>query len=91
MSLKVPSGSKNSVTNLWNAAYGGVVDILLAIFPWFVVRNLQLETREKVGLTVAMSLGALTGIVVVLRVFFQFVQGDFNFGMAPACRTLGWS
>lgn len=59
--------------------YGGVVDVLLALFPWIVVRKLQLETREKVGLSVAMSLGAITGVVVVLRQFFQFVQGDFNF------------
>jgi hypothetical protein len=58
----------------------GVCDILLALFPFFVVRKLQLQTREKVGLTIAMSLGAITGVFVVIRVFLQVVQGDFNFG-----------
>ncbi|KAK2811477.1 hypothetical protein FQN50_002100 [Emmonsiellopsis sp. PD_5] len=32
------------------------------------------RTREKIGLTIAMSLGALTGVIVILRAFFQFVD-----------------
>ncbi|KAK0741442.1 hypothetical protein B0T18DRAFT_432547 [Schizothecium vesticola] len=59
--------------------YGGIIDILLALFPWLVLRNLLLDTREKIGLTVAMSLGALTGVVVIMRVIFQFVPGDNDF------------
>jgi len=39
--------------------------------------------REKVGLSVAMSLGALTGVIVILRTFYGLVQGDYNFGMLP--------
>lgn len=58
---------------------GGVIDVLLAAFPWLILRKLQLETREKVGLSVAMSLGALTGVIVIMRTFFQFVQGDYNY------------
>jgi len=37
--------------------------------------------REKIGLSVAMSLGALTGVIVILRTFYGLVQGDYNFGM----------
>ncbi|KAK5651371.1 hypothetical protein OQA88_12528 [Cercophora sp. LCS_1] len=59
--------------------YGGVVDVVLALFPWLVIRDLLLKKREKIGLGVAMSLGALTGVVVVLRVFLQLVQGDNDF------------
>lgn len=69
---------------LTDAVYGGIIDILLALFPWLVLRNLLLDTREKIGLTVAMSLGALTGVVVIMRVIFQFVQGDNDFGMSPS-------
>jgi hypothetical protein len=69
------------MANMMVAAYMGVCDILLALFPFSVVRKLQLQTREKVGLTIAMSLGAITGLFVVIRVFLQVVQGDFNFGM----------
>ncbi|KAK2784785.1 hypothetical protein FQN52_008870 [Onygenales sp. PD_12] len=53
--------------------YGGVIDILLALCPWFVIRKVLLQTREKIGLTIAMSLGALTGVIVILRAFFQFI------------------
>lgn len=78
-----------SVT-LTDAVYGGIIDILLALFPWLVLRNLLLDTREKIGLTVAMSLGALTGVVVIMRVIFQFVQGDNDFGMSfPSLPIIG--
>lgn len=70
------------------AVYGGVVDVLLALFPWLVVRELQLQKREKVGLGVAMSLGAVTGVITILRAFFQFVQGDNDFGGWPSRHTL---
>lgn len=56
---------------------------MLALLPWFVIRNLQLEKREKIGLTFAMSLGAITGVIVILRTFFQFVQGDYNYSTVP--------
>ncbi|KAK0702809.1 hypothetical protein B0H67DRAFT_499838 [Lasiosphaeris hirsuta] len=59
--------------------YGGIIDILLALFPYLILRKTQLETREKIALTVAMSLGALTGVIVILRTFYGLVQGDYNF------------
>ena len=49
------------------------MDIVLALCPWFVVRELLLDVREKVGLGIAMSLGALTGIVVILRAFILWI------------------
>ncbi|KFX87403.1 hypothetical protein V490_08264 [Pseudogymnoascus sp. VKM F-3557] len=51
--------------------YGGVIDIFLALCPWFVIRKLLLQTREKIGLAIAMGLGILTGVIVILRAFFQ--------------------
>lgn len=59
--------------------YGGVIDVLLALVPYFIIRKLLLETREKVGLTVAMSMGAITGIIVVFRAFLQFRDLDNNY------------
>ena len=61
--------------------YGGVIDVLLALFPWFIIRNLLLETREKLGLTLAMSLGAITGTIVIFRAFFQLKRTDNNYRM----------
>lgn len=59
--------------------YGGVIDVLLALFPWFVIKNLLLETREKIGLTFAMSLGLITGTIVIFRAFFQLKKTDNNY------------
>ncbi|KAK4111113.1 hypothetical protein N656DRAFT_712412 [Canariomyces notabilis] len=59
--------------------YGGVIDVVLALLPWLVIRKLLLDMREKIGLTVAMSLGALTGAVVICRAFFQFIMLDNDF------------
>ncbi|KFX97120.1 hypothetical protein O988_05019 [Pseudogymnoascus sp. VKM F-3808] len=56
--------------------YGGVIDISLALCPWFVIRKLLLQKREKIGLAIAMGLGILTGTIVILRAFFQFIQID---------------
>ena len=63
--------------------YGGVIDVLLALFPWFIIRKLLLETREKVGLTLAMSLGAITGTIVIFRAFLQFRAIDNNYRTLP--------
>ncbi len=52
---------------------------MLALFPWFIIRNLQLDTREKIGLTLAMSIGAITGTIVIFRAFFQLKDMDNNF------------
>jgi hypothetical protein len=59
--------------------YGGVIDVLLALFPWFIIQKLLLETREKVGLSVAMSLGAVNGAIVIFRAFFQLKKTDNNY------------
>ena len=67
--------------------YGGVIDVLLALFPWFIIRNLLLDRREKIGLTLAMSLGAITGTIVIFRAFFQLKKTDNNYSMSPTIHT----
>jgi hypothetical protein len=47
--------------------YGGAMDVLLALCPWLLIRKLSLRTEEKVGITICMSLGSMTGVVVILR------------------------
>ena len=63
--------------------YGGVIDVLLALCPWFIIRNLLLDRREKVGLTLAMSLGAITGTIVIFRAFYQLQKTDNNYCKSP--------
>jgi len=67
--------------------YGGVIDVLLALFPWFIIQNLLLDRREKIGLTLAMSLGAITGTIVIFRAFFQLKKTDNNYCMSPTIPT----
>jgi hypothetical protein len=68
---------------------------LLALFPWFIIRKLLLDTREKLGLTLAMSLGAITGTIVIFRAFYTLKDTDNNYrtsshpGPAGSCSTSG--
>lgn len=41
------------------AAYSAAMDIILAIIPWLVLRKLEMQSKEKVGVAVCMSLGLM--------------------------------
>lgn len=41
------------------ASYSATMDILLAMVPWAVIMKLQMQTREKIGIAVCMSLGVM--------------------------------
>ncbi|KAK4185580.1 hypothetical protein QBC35DRAFT_389179 [Podospora australis] len=43
--------------NVFTSAYSGVMDLVLAIIPWKIIMNLQMQTREKIGVALAMSMG----------------------------------
>lgn len=40
-------------------AYGGCMDMLLALLPWKVIWKLQMKEKEKLGVGIAMSMGVL--------------------------------
>ncbi|KAJ5732462.1 hypothetical protein N7493_003943 [Penicillium malachiteum] len=48
-------------------AYSGCMDFILAIFPWFIVWNLQMKKREKLGLIIAMSMGVFAAIAAFIK------------------------
>jgi hypothetical protein len=35
------------------------MDVVLSLYPWMIVRNLQLQNRERLGVAIAMGLGAM--------------------------------
>jgi len=39
--------------------YSAATDFALALLPWKIIWNLQMEGREKFGVAVAMSMGVL--------------------------------
>lgn len=39
------------------ASYSATMDIFLALVPWTIIMKLQMETKEKIGVAVCMSLG----------------------------------
>lgn len=45
--------------NIFSAAYSGLMDITLALLPWKVIWNLQMRSKEKIGMVLAMSMGLL--------------------------------
>ncbi|XXG97886.1 hypothetical protein Hte_004200 [Hypoxylon texense] len=49
------------------AAYSAFMDFLLAIIPWPIIMKLQMRTREKVGIIVAMSMGVCAGVTAIVK------------------------
>ena len=41
------------------AALSAAMDAVLALLPWKIIWTLQMKTREKVGVALAMSMGIL--------------------------------
>jgi hypothetical protein len=39
--------------------YSAILDFVLALLPWQILMRLTMKRREKVGVAVAMSLGAM--------------------------------
>lgn len=44
---------------MFASAWSAATDILLSFLPWKLVWNLQMKTKEKIGVAVAMSMGVL--------------------------------
>jgi len=52
---------------LFAAYYSAILDFVLAFIPWQILRNLTMKRREKVGVAVAMSLGAIAGVTGIVK------------------------
>jgi hypothetical protein len=46
-------------TNKDDSVYSGILDIALAILPWWIIWHVTINKREKIGALVAMSMGVL--------------------------------
>lgn len=44
---------------IFNSAWSAAMDFALALLPWYLILGLQLKFREKIGVSIAMSMGML--------------------------------
>ncbi|KAK3395024.1 hypothetical protein B0H63DRAFT_499237 [Podospora didyma] len=47
--------------------YSSACDFVLAFLPWTIIWKLQMQTREKIGVGIAMSCGVLAGIMAAIK------------------------
>jgi hypothetical protein len=52
---------------IFDSAYSATMDFALAMLPWKIVWNLQMDRAEKIGIGVAMSLGVFSGIAAIIK------------------------
>ncbi|KAK0712526.1 hypothetical protein B0T26DRAFT_752753 [Lasiosphaeria miniovina] len=62
----ISSDATNGFGVFWGV-YSGVCDIVLAFVPWRLVWNLQMHTREKLGVAIAMSIGVFAGATAFVK------------------------
>ncbi|KJR87294.1 uncharacterized protein SPSK_01738 [Sporothrix schenckii 1099-18] len=47
--------------------YSAAVDFVLALLPWKILWNLQMQRREKMGVLIAMSMGVFAGLSAAIK------------------------
>jgi len=52
---------------LFAAYYSAILDFVLAFIPWQILKDLTMKRREKVGVAIAMSLGAVAGATGIVK------------------------
>ncbi|EFQ28938.1 uncharacterized protein GLRG_04082 [Colletotrichum graminicola M1.001] len=73
------------------SVYSGVLDIVLAVIPWLILvrptpaeasSGLKLSQKEKIGVSVALSMGVLAGIAAFIKASYMKsvndAAGDFS-------------
>ncbi|KAK1956043.1 hypothetical protein LY78DRAFT_686404 [Colletotrichum sublineola] len=48
--------------------YSALVDFILSLLPWAIMRGLGMKRHERIGVAIAMSLGIIAGLVGVIKV-----------------------
>ncbi|KAJ5921117.1 hypothetical protein N7466_009443 [Penicillium verhagenii] len=48
-------------------AYSGCMDFILALLPWLIIWNLEMQKRDKIGIALAMSMGVVAAIAAFVK------------------------
>ncbi|KAI8685180.1 hypothetical protein NCS57_00186600 [Fusarium keratoplasticum] len=60
-------GQKLLKYQLFAAYYSAILDFVLAFLPWPILMGMSMRRRERLGVAVAMSLGAIAGICGIVK------------------------
>ncbi|UPK98386.1 hypothetical protein LCI18_009321 [Fusarium solani-melongenae] len=60
-------GRKLLKYQLFAAYYSAILDFVLAFLPWPILMGMSMRRRERLGVAVAMSLGAIAGICGIVK------------------------
>ncbi|KAI1084326.1 hypothetical protein F5B20DRAFT_524503 [Whalleya microplaca] len=52
---------------IFGCAYSALMDFVLALLPWSIIIKLQMQTSEKIGISVAMSMGVFAGVTAIVK------------------------
>ncbi|KAK6212544.1 hypothetical protein LQW54_005128 [Pestalotiopsis sp. IQ-011] len=55
--------------NIFTAGYSGLMDIMLAIIPWYILWGLRIDRKEKLSALGAMSMGIFAGITSFVKIY----------------------
>ncbi|CAJ2511703.1 Uu.00g073280.m01.CDS01 [Anthostomella pinea] len=76
--------------SIFAGAYSALMDIGLAMLPWAVILKLQMKTKEKIGVAVAMSMGVFAAITSILKCTY-IVTLEGNDFLYEGVHLLIWS
>ncbi|KAH8711984.1 hypothetical protein GQ44DRAFT_714051 [Phaeosphaeriaceae sp. PMI808] len=52
------------------AGYSGFLDFALSLMPLFLLWNVQVKRREKIGIIIAMSMGFFAGVTTIIKTVY---------------------
>ncbi|KAH8648679.1 hypothetical protein BX600DRAFT_442966 [Xylariales sp. PMI_506] len=69
----------------FSGVWSGIMDLCLAALPWPILVSLQMTTKEKYGVGIAMSMGIFAGATGFIKSSYlmRLASGDFTYDGAP--------
>ncbi|KAH6673959.1 hypothetical protein F5X68DRAFT_174655 [Plectosphaerella plurivora] len=64
---------------LFAAYYSAILDFVLALLPWQILMGMQMRRRERLGVAIAMSLGAIAGITGIVKAVLVVSMSSTDF------------
>ncbi|KAK1830902.1 hypothetical protein QBC39DRAFT_100990 [Podospora conica] len=52
---------------IFTSAYSGIMDLIFAIIPWKIIMRMPMETKEKIGVALAMSMGVFAAAAAFIK------------------------